>query len=415
MTDMWRKDGVEALDRNERRAHAVGQWVMAAVVMLSFLHGEDVHFSWIMVPFSVYFLWDLYDSHRAGRPLWPTLTAAAKGLGRGILLFYGAVLLGSAFLLDGDGADRAVRLARLALPFFMVIYIEGKYPGGQGFARGTMASVVLLAVLGILYGPGAPTGRYQAFFAHPNNYGCILALVMPLGACYAWRARQALLRWGLAAALAACFFCLVRTESRAAMVAITGGTVLALACLVWIRRERLSARTRRACAAAMAAILLLGGGALWDMQSQKDPWSVLGGERLYMWEASYYMWSDHKLFGVGLANWEEAYYSPEYHPEEGKEDGLSFPHSMPAYFFSAGGTWDGGALVLFTAYTLLVLWRRAKKDSDVPFSLALLIVYFAFLLDGFFDATYTLKVGALSYYAILGYGLMKERSEEAKP
>lgn len=38
-----------------------------------------------------------------------------------------------------------------------------------------------------------------------------------------------------------------------------------------------------------------------------------------MLEASWEMWNDHKLTGVGPGKWGEYYYSPKYHPKDGHE------------------------------------------------------------------------------------------------
>ena len=395
------------------KGRAVSEWVMAGVVILSCLHGEAAHFSWLMMLFLPFLFWDLYQSRREGRPLWPRMTAEAKGMSRAILLFYGALLGISLIQLDGSGADRAVMLSRLTLPFFMMVYIEGKYPGGRGFVWGIGASVFVLALTGLAMGSGEHPGRFQSFFAHPNNFALILSLVMPMGAYFAWRARHPAIRWSFAAALLGMLFCLIKTDSRTSMGALTVGAVLAILLMIWLHRRDLSIGGKRWAAAATAVILLVGGGVLWEMQSHRTGMGRFGYERIYMWEASYEMWKDHKWFGVGLDNWRDAYYSPRYHPEKAREQGMGFPHSMPAYFFSTAGTVGGGAFLIFLGYTFRILWRHARRAADKAFSLVLLTTYFIFFLAGFFDATFTMKAGSLTYYTFLGYGSMAGRIRES--
>lgn len=46
-----------------------------------------------------------------------------------------------------------------------------------------------------------------------------------------------------------------------------------------------------------------------------DP-DTMGGERIMMLEASYRMWQDHKMVGIGPGNWEEYYYSESIIPKK---------------------------------------------------------------------------------------------------
>lgn len=393
------------------KGRAASEWVMAGVVILSCLHGEAARFSWLMMLFLPFLFWDLYQSRREGRPLWPRMTAEVKGMSRVILLFYGALLTSSLLRMDWDSADVAVRLARLALPFFMMVYIEGKYPGGRGFVWGIGASMLLLALTGLAYGLMEEFRRYQGIFSHPNTFGLVLSQVIPMGVYSAWQVRRTAIRMLLGAGVLLCLYCFYQTDSRASMGGLVVGTLLAAAIMLRMRRKTLPGRVKRWAAAAMAVILLVGGGMLWEMQSHRTGMGRFGYERIYMWEASYDMWRDHKLLGVGLANWKEAYYSPEYHPEDAKEQGPGTAHNMPVHFFSTTGTLGGGAFLFFLGYSFWMVRRRAEVSRDDALSMALFTLYFSFQLCGLFDSTYINKSGGLLYYTFLGYGFMAGRAE----
>ncbi|WP_437796019.1 O-antigen ligase family protein [Mitsuokella multacida] len=59
-------------------------------------------------------------------------------------------------------------------------------------------------------------------------------------------------------------------------------------------------------------------------------------ERILLWTSSYHMWKDHKIIGIGLANWKVAY-EKEYILPEVKEHDLTMPHNVFMIFLSQTG------------------------------------------------------------------------------
>lgn len=86
-------------------------------------------------------------------------------------------------------------------------------------------------------------------------------------------------------------------------------------------------------------------------------------ERILLLESSYHMWDDHKLVGIGLANWQKEY-KPRYMSPKAKEPNLSFPHNMIAHFFAMTGTIGGLGFVAFISSTLLLAIKGIKKQRN---------------------------------------------------
>lgn len=84
-------------------------------------------------------------------------------------------------------------------------------------------------------------------------------------------------------------------------------------------------------------------------------------ERILLLESSYHMWDDHKLVGIGLANWQKEY-KPRYMSPKAKEPNLSFPHNMIAHFFAMTGTIGGLGFVAFISSTIILAFKGIKKQ-----------------------------------------------------
>lgn len=77
-------------------------------------------------------------------------------------------------------------------------------------------------------------------------------------------------------------------------------------------------------------------------------------QRLLMWEASYAMWQDHKMTGVGFDRWQYEY-EHHYISPEAAERTMPMPHNNLAFFFSATGWIGGSGYLVFTLGTLIYL------------------------------------------------------------
>ena len=131
--------------------------------------------------------------------------------------------------------------------------------------------------------------------------------------------------------------------------------------------------------------------------------SRTGGERLLMWEASIKMWEDHKLAGVGIVNWEKAYYSETYHPEEGTETGLNMPHDIPLEILSTAGLIGAAGYAVFLLLSFGSLYKSMKYATDPLFTAAAIAASFAIFLQGLVDTAILNAIPGRIYFGLMGY------------
>ena len=125
--------------------------------------------------------------------------------------------------------------------------------------------------------------------------------------------------------------------------------------------------------------------------------------REYLLQSSYHMWLDHKITGVGLANWAPVYAKSYAVVSEAKY--LEAPHNAVAWFFSATGMIGGCGYVFFLIYYIVLLTRKIKQHSDQWILYAGLWAFIAINLHGMVDMGIILKQGARLLYLMLGLAL----------
>lgn len=109
-------------------------------------------------------------------------------------------------------------------------------------------------------------------------------------------------------------------------------------------------------------------------------------ERLLLIESSYNMWNDHKLFGIGLDNWEEEY-NDKYKLPQAREK-LDMPHNILAFFFSTTGLIGGMGYIIFVCGIFIFLinaLRECRKRQTIFVVLAMLWALFAINIHGMVD------------------------------
>ena len=170
---------------------------------------------------------------------------------------------------------------------------------------GNMAWLHYLAMQGQKLAGAFENGRYGAFLGHPNLYAVLLIGTFPMLLCFLQDKQEQLLqktwvRCLTAAVLSLGFWSLWRTGSRGAMLGLFAGGIVTYFAVCFQQKKLKQFITVFTVCVAAAAVLLLAG--------------IQGGEtrrydvmRLRLLRSSYAMWQDHKLLGVGLANWHKEY------------------------------------------------------------------------------------------------------------
>ena len=122
-------------------------------------------------------------------------------------------------------------------------------------------------------------------------------------------------------------------------------------------------------------------------------------ERVLLMKSSYNMWSDNKLFGVGLSNWSKQYKS-KYIFKEAKEPNLPTSHNIYTEVFATTGLFGGVPFVFMFLSILGFLGSNAGTYGGY-YTYAMLGTLLAFLIHGFFDVL-TMSFLMKPFYVLLG-------------
>lgn len=374
--------------------------LLLAIVCIRF---SSAYFTYAAVIFCLFLVYDWLQSKKQGRPLWPQLSVDCRRVLLCTVAFYAVIIAESFILQDPLSVAKGFDLASLSLPLFMFAYLRGRYEIGDGIKWGLFLAIFIVCAYGLLREYWLfPGERFKSFFAHGPHFGTAVCMWMPLCAYYLKKEKSTWMRIGWAVLMAVQAYCVYLTSSRGAIAAFIGACLLTCGIMIWMRRGQWNKKIIRSAVIGVVMVLCIGGAAVWQLQAIRGERAKIGGDRIQMIEASYEMWKDHKVWGVGLARWQETYYSPEYFPPDALEYGLDMPHNMPVHFFSTAGTVGGAAYLLFSAAMLAGLYRTAKHTDDDWLSAAILTGFLAFFLQGLVDTTIINKIPARIFYALMG-------------
>lgn len=325
----------------------------------------------------------------------------------GGLCFYGSIILDSIILRDMQSLSRSLEYASLTIPFFVFYVLRTSYDIDKGTKMGLLVSCSIIFTLGIYQWYQDPNARIMSTFANPNHLATMVAIVTPLIAYFLKNSSGYIERIGLAFLMGLGFFCMYLTKSRGGLVALVLGICFSLFIML-IMSKHLKKKSIMTIVAGIVLVIVIGAGAFYHLQEDRNG---IGGERLQMIEASYQMWNDHKLLGVGIDRWGENYYDVKYHPQNAMEQGHNMPHNMPVYFLSTSGLLGGIGYLLFHGILFMTLIKSFPLARDKWLVMALLSVFLAFFFHGLVDTTIINKIPARIYFGILGYGMAAYRKE----
>ena len=362
----------------------------------------------------------------------------------GMAVFLGAVLLSSIVIKDLGSVHVAVSYMYWALPFFVITWLGNladiRYAAVAGgivsvFITGAFSYILyyvllhnyvhpqkdvylhicqylknhksgLLVVLfsSIVYhmqGVFRWNGRIGAFDStNPNFYGTLLIGTLPL---LILALRSAVLRknkWlaglDIAVLLLGCR-ALWMTGSRGAVAAMFAGCIYILLVYTLVNKKI------KILLAGLALGVVCFGLAL-NFGIAGRSYQKGDIQREYLLQSSYRMWADHKLTGVGLANWAPVYAKSYILKPANKH--LISPHNALAWFFSATGIIGAAGYMFFLLYYIVLLTRKIKQQPDSWMLYAGLWAFIAINLHGMVDMGIILKQGARLLYLMLGLALV---------
>ena len=361
----------------------------------------------------------------------------------GTVVFLGSVVLASVLLGDKPSMEMAGQYVYWALPFPVLFYLgkqaDIKYAALAGVMVSVLASAGSMAYMEYLLSQGQKLktnlgGRIGAFDRHPNVYSLLAIGVLPvLLASFAdgrLRSRTGVLILQLVVSLAG-LWSLWIAHSRGAMLGMVVGVLFVL----WAVHCCNSA-WKAVFSLVLVIVLAYAGVAFSGVML--DGHGYDNTARLRAMKFTYNMWKDHKLLGVGLANWRREYTTHYLDKEEVrkaahqyyinlkqktggkysvKEDAamqkaalleeLAFrlPHNVTAWFFSTTGILGGAGYLFFLLSYMHLLLQKAKEYPEEWLLAAGLWLFLAISIHSVVDVGIIYKGAARLQYIMLGITL----------
>ena len=427
----------------------IASFIAGLIFALLLVRTKETYFSYIWIVFSAFLIIDLAYSRKAHTKVFPVLQKDNKIILWSIILFYGLLFVASFFNGVPGSYGFSFSLAKFTVPMWMLIYINGKYKALKGASYGIIAgSLISFGVCIYQYFFITHGGRVSGLFRNPNLVGAVLETTIPMLVyiVFSENSKKMMRNAGIVSLIIA-YIALHFTGSRGAMFGLLIGTVVSIVMLLLANHKRLSFYFIKRTLLYTMLFCIINGGLLFsayhirpiqqvtmssqqavqdqgstgekspavDVTSTKSPAVDVTStiyqsdkERLRMVKASYEMWRDHKLSGVGMASWKENYYGI-YHPldaNEGTDFGM--PHNMIMNFLACGG------IIGLTGYMIFVIGVGAgivitSRRKSFLFSAAILAIHIAFFIHGMVDQTIICRYCSYLFYGAVGLYMTEQQ------
>lgn len=396
---------------SKRVTQAANAFIFLIMVIISWSF-KSSYFSYALILFALFLVMDGIYSTRNHYAFCPKGNQSFYMMVAGIFIFYLIFNLTSILHWSRLDLTKSLDYTWLCFPFFMTWWILSKYDAEKGFRWGILAGAIIACIIGLHQWYMNPELRIESSYAHPNHFGTMINLTLPLIGYYALRIKDIVYKILSFCTMAMQLICLYLTLSRGALLALVGAAVLGMLWTYFILRKYSIANLGRYLCVLVVAVLISGGFSLYHMGQERHMEIVqmaesgnsiarAGGERVQMIRASIAMWEDHKLMGVGAGHWGEEYYGT-YRPGDIHEEGHSMPHNMPLFFLSSGGVLGEAGYGAFIVFSVIVLTRIIKMRKDFCFGLMVCMVFLSFFIQGLVDTTIINKIPARMYFALMG-------------
>jgi O-antigen ligase len=294
-----------------------------------------------------------------------------------IFLFISSLFISSFFIDDKKSIDYAFKFLYWMLPFFVVFY---------GFQLCKNINIPLYSfTMALLVSAGAVLYQYYfldklrpgGLYFQPNHFASMMDILFPFATMFVlknlYECKNNIIGVILFLPTILGIYALFLSGSRGGLIGIFIGLLLTLICY-YLRKQKIIKFI-----AVFFGILILMVSSLWYAYNSFPDLFQRGydNERLLLIESSYNMWNDHKLFGVGLDNWEEVY-NNKYKLPQAREN-LDMPHNILAFFFSTTGILGGIGYIIFTGGIFVFLIKHLHKYQNKQIIFIVLAMIWALL------------------------------------
>ncbi len=364
-------------------------------------------FSIAMIVFGLYLIYTLIKKD------WPKEIVLDWYMLVGMAILYASLIVVALCHLDNlknfyGGYFSAWGFIQYTFPLWMLIYIGWTHDIRKTILVTLYVILYVLCIYGLYHYFHDHQQRLSSFYFFPTRIGMMMDMFIPftvgLGIYYRKNRKIVVFTVVLVILESACFYF---AKVRGSYGAFAAAAVLCV--LVYLALNYKKINGPQLASIVVSVLLMLGCmGAFMVGTGKSEKEMLQGGERLLMWEASYKMWQDHPVTGIGLDEWKKTYESDTYRPPKAREIGHIMPHNVFIYFFTTGGTIAGAAYILYCL--LIFAWLvRENKRHPTPVGMAMLFLFIAGTAHGMVDQTFILKLTGRIYYMLLGAGIVYQR------
>lgn len=322
------------------------------------------------------------------------------------LIFVGTLIFATIGLGQGDPIRYTLNYILFTLPLwilFFILILDSKY---VWFVQvGILISGLCYFAQVILTANFLFSERFAASFSAANRFAMVLEIILPffiltLAQFSKYRKKNyayLILFLTLITVAFGLSVTLLATQSRGGIVAFGLGFLATL--LIWIFQNKYSFRLVKKIFFFFTILLVLAAGSVFITLHVAH--RSYDQERLLLLQSTFHMWEEHKLFGVGMGNWQKEY-QQHYILPQAKEPNLPFPHNNIASFFSMSGTVGGIGYLIFSLGSMVFLIKKIHERPDSYYAYAMLWVCVAIFSHGMVDNTLYNKDITRMFYGMWG-------------
>jgi len=275
--------------------------------------------------------------------------------------FLGLVLLASLMIGDKACILAALDYIYLSIPFWLLLFFYQRYPKLEAFIMGMGISMLMVGIKSLYVFCAINSmgmGRVTAFDENRNVFATLLITSLPFVCILVrkyWLSKKGLAIFLLTSSVFG-IVALILTGSRGGMVGFALGCLLAVLFKMVLVNWRQNVKSL-ILGLAICLIIIFG-----FVKTQGNFQRHYDTQRFLFWESSYNMWREHKFIGVGITNWEKAYYE-QYRLPQAYEKGIGVPHNVIFFYFSTTGIMGG---IGYIGFLFGLIWYLAKKLKAQP-------------------------------------------------
>lgn len=321
----------------------------------------------------------------------------------GIVSFTLLLFVASFAIYDEGSISYAFKFLYWMLPFFLVFF-SVQICKNFKIEVYSLTTALFVSVIAVLYqyyilDKIRPGGLYF----HPNQFASMMDILLPFATMFilknAYECKNKFFVIISFVSVFLGFYALFLSGSRGGLLGVFLGFLLCVVCYA-LRNLKLT----HFFLTLLSLIILFVGTVFIAYDSIPDLFQRrYDTERLLLIESSYNMWNDHKLFGVGLDNWNEEY-NNKYRLPEVKEK-LDMPHNILAFFFSTTGLIGGIGYIIYNGAIFIFLIKclyKCRNKQTIFIILGMLWALFAINIHGMVDVGLNNKFVMRLFSGMLG-------------